>query len=76
MGRTVSLSEPVRPEDDLDVRLYDMVNELHALTERMAAECRTDTGVPRCYVCHRTEGLRCIARGWGGVWACNDCRSQ
>ena len=31
---------------------------------------------PRCYVCHRTDGLRCTAPGWGGVWACDDCRSQ
>ena len=62
--------------DDPEVRIYGMEFELHALTKQMAAECRTETGAPRCYVCHRTDGLRCTAPGWGGVWACDDCRSQ
>ena len=75
-GGVVILSEPVRPEDDLEVRIYGMEFELHTLTQQMAAECRTATGAPRCYVCHRTDGLRCTARGWGGVWTCDDCRSQ
>ncbi len=70
------LSELVGPEDDPEVRIYGMEFELHALTKQMAAECRTETGAPRCYVCHRTDGLRCTAPGWGGVWACDDCRSQ
>ena len=70
------LSELVGPEDDPEVRIYGMEFELHALTKQMADECRTDAGALRCYVCHRTDRLRCTARGWGGVWACDDCRSQ
>ena len=76
VGGVVILSELVGPEDDPEVRIYGMEFELHALTKQMAAECRTETGAPRCYVCHRTDGLRCTAPGWGGVWACDDCRSQ
>ncbi len=62
--------------DDLEGRVRDLIDEWRTTTKQMAAECRTDTGAPRCYVCHRTDGLRCTAPGWGGVWACDDCRSQ
>ena len=63
--------------DDPEVRIYGMEFELHALTKQMAPRASwTADGAPRCYVCHRTDGLRCTAPGWGGVWACDDCRSQ
>lgn len=62
--------------DALEGRIHDLIDDWRAMTQQMASECRTATGAPRCYVCHRTDGLRCTARGWGGVWTCDDCRSQ
>lgn len=62
--------------DALEGRIRDLIDDALTMRKQMAADCRTDTGAPRCYVCHRTDGLRCTAPGWGGVWACDDCRSQ
>lgn len=41
----------------------------------MAAECRTGDGGKQCYVCGRRDQLVLIMPGWGGVWACHDCKT-
>ena len=53
-----------------------MVDEWRASTKAMSADCRDTNGLPRCYICGRSDGLRCMIRGWGGVWACSTCLTE
>ncbi len=59
--------------DRLGTEIGVLIREAHASIKQMAGECRTGAGMPRCYVCGRTDGLKCVARGWGGVWVCRGC---
>jgi hypothetical protein len=63
---------------DPTTALAALLDIWHDSVQTMATACQDSesAAIKHCYVCDRTDGLTCVAPGWGGVWACRACREE
>ncbi|MDR0416054.1 MAG: hypothetical protein LBH76_01810 [Propionibacteriaceae bacterium] len=66
-------AETRRRSGDVHDRIGQMIDDGLDAVRDMARQVPWVDGCPRCYACLRQDGLRLVARGWGGVWACAGC---
>jgi len=67
-------------ENDAPRRVTGLVDRLlvewMAGSQVLAEQSRDDALNIRCCVCGSRHGLVCVARGWGGVYACRVCDAE
>lgn len=77
-GNPGSLTAPPPTMTDPTTALAALLDIWHDSVQTMATACQDSesAAIKHCYVCDRTDGLTCVAPGWGGVWACRACREE
>ena len=62
-------------QEALGERIESMVVEAFALTQHLAEQSRDTEGNIICCVCGDRATV-CVAKGWGGVYACRACAAE